>query len=143
MKKLSVLALAVCTLSVAVPATAGTAKYKGDIDPSGRLAFSVEKAAGKVKVDKLNWSVLPVDCNGTPGTTSGGLSFRVPVKQGSFHAAAVLGDPDNPEAKADIRGKLTAKAASGTISVSGTKTPLDTGKDSNCRSGSLDWTASR
>lgn len=143
MKKISILASLALLLCMAAPATAGTSKYRGDIDPSGRIAFKVVKAAGKQKVDKLKWAKLPVRCDGKKETTSNGLGFKVRVKDGVFDASAVLGDAANPDAKAEIHGELNGHDATGTIKVSGKKLPLDGGLTGDCRSGKLDWSASR
>jgi hypothetical protein len=143
MKKMSILAALACLLCMAAPATAGTTKYTGDVDPSGRIAFKLVKESGKQKVDKLKWAKLPVRCDGKKETTSNGLGFKVRATGGEFHATAILGDASDPDAKAEISGQITGKAATGTIKVSGTKLPLDGGLTGECRSGKLDWSAAR
>ncbi|MBA2522720.1 MAG: hypothetical protein H0V25_05250, partial [Solirubrobacterales bacterium] len=98
---------------------------------------------GKQKVAKVAWTAIPVDCGGQVRATSGSLTYKVRVKKHEFSAKAVLGDPDNPKAKANIHGTLSGKTAAGRISLSGTELPLDQGNSSDCRSGKLSWSASR
>jgi hypothetical protein len=144
MKKFSILASLACLLCMAVPATAGqTIKYRGDIDPSGRIAFKLVKGGGVQKIDKLKWKKLPVRCEGSKQTTTNGLGFSVKVVEHEFEAVAVLGDSKAPDAKAEITGTLKGGDASGTIKVSGKALPLDGDLTGRCRSGKLDWSASR
>ena len=143
MKRLSIAAAAVCLLWVAVPAEAGTSRYRGDVDPSGRLRFKVVKAHGTQRVSKLKWAKLPVRCNGKRETTSNGLNFRIRVKDGAFDAEAVLGKTSDPDAKAEVHGELRGHRATGTIEVKGKRLPLDGGVTGDCRSGELDWSAGR
>ena len=144
MSKLSMLVV-VCALALAATASAGTSRYRGEVDPSGRLKFKLDKDAGKRRVLDLKWTAVPVDCGARKLASSGRLVFRVPVKRsGAFHAEAVLGDKDEPDAKAEIRGTIDGRDARGRIALSGTKLPID-GRDSgaDCASGKLGWTASR
>lgn len=143
MRRLLILAVVALSLSLAATAAAGKSKYAGDIDPSGEIAFTLKKKNSKVAVLKLRWSALPVNCGGTADTTSGGLSFAVPVVKKAFKARAVLGKPSKPEAKARIDGKLAGKKASGKITLEGSKLPLDSGGSGDCRSGKLDWSAAK
>ncbi len=143
MRKLSALVVVACLCYVVASADAGTSKFRGEIDPSGRLSFMLEKKAGKRRVVKLKWTNLPVTCKGKRRKTTGGLTFKVRVKGGSFATSAVSGDPDDPDASAEISGKVGRRRASGKIKVSGGKLALTNDKDGNCRSGKLGWSASR
>lgn len=145
MKKLGVLAIVVCAVAVAATATAGTSKYRGTIDPSGRLSFKLEKKRGKQRVINLVWASLPVTCKGGKAATTGGhLNYRVAVRNGVFHASAFLGNEKNPNAEADVRGKIKGRKASGRITVDGRKLPIaGSSKGAKCASGKLKWTAAR
>ena len=143
MKKLSILAVVVCMLSVAATAQAGKSKYAGPIDPAGEIAFTLKTTQSKANILKLRWNALPVTCAGAAETTSGTLSFAVPVRNKAFKARAVIGSSDKPEAEAKIAGQLSGKNASGTISLSGSALPVDSGGTADCSSGRLKWTASR
>jgi hypothetical protein len=144
MKKTSMIAALACLLCMAVPAAAdSTTKYRGDIEPSGRIAFKLEKGGGIQKVDALKWNKVPVDCKGKKETTSNRLGFKVRVKEGDFEATAILGDAEDPDATVEIAGTLSGKTASGTIRIKGQALPLDGGLTGKCRSGKLDWSAIR
>ena len=146
MRRTTISCAAVC-LALVTPTIADASKkeYDGKIDPSGTVSFTLRKQDGKLDVLKFAWDALPVDCNGTPHTTDGKLSYAIPVKDNKFKARAVLGeDPDAPDARAVIKGKLKGKRnAEGTIEVDGRKLPTEDGKTHNCESGLLDWKASR
>jgi hypothetical protein len=144
MKKLTIVAAVACLLCLAVPAAAeNTFKYRGDIDPSGRIAFKLLKGGGVQKIDALKWHHVPVDCKGKQRTTSNRLGFKVRVKEKAFEATAILGDADDPDATVEINGTLGKGKASGWIRVKGQALPLDGGLTGKCRSGKLDWEAIR
>jgi hypothetical protein len=143
--KRTVIGCVIACVAMLAPAVADASKkqYAGSIEPSGEISFTLRKQNGKLDVLKLAWTNLPVDCNGEPNTTSGKLSFAVPVKDHKFKARAVLGDPQSPEARAVIKGELKGKRhAEGTIEVNGSHLPTDDGGSGNCESGRLDWSAS-
>lgn len=142
MKRLSILVGIACMLVTAASAMAATRKYSGPIAPSGTLSFNLKSANGQKEILKLSWEDLPVNCAGGPNVSSGGLSFAVPLIKKGFKARAVLGNPDNPRAEAKIDGRVTARKASGTISLQGSKLPIPGGAD-DCQSGKLTWTATR
>ena len=145
MRKTTISCAAVC-LALVVPTVADASKkeYSGKIDPSGTVSFTLRKQDEKRDVLKFAWADLPVDCMGDPDTTDGKLSFAIPVKDKKFKARAVLGDPDAPDARAVVKGKLKGKRrAVGTIEVDGRKLPTSDGGSRNCESGLLDWKASR
>src|SRR5205085_2440661 len=114
MKRTSMIAATACLLCMAVPAAAdSTIKYRGDIDPSGRIAFKLEKGGGVQKIDALKWNKVPVDCKGKKQTTSNRLGFKVKVVEGDFEATAILGDADDPDATVEIAGTLTGRRRAG------------------------------
>jgi uncharacterized alpha/beta hydrolase family protein len=145
-KKLSIVAAAGCALALAAPATADqTIKYKGKADPGGRVAFKLVKGGGKKQIDKFKWAKIPVDCGGKGDqTTSNKLGFMVKVKANkTFSTKAVLGPTSDPEAKVKIEGSVAGKSATGTMHIRGKALPLDNGKTGDCKSGLVDWNASR
>ena len=145
MRRTTIGCIAAC-LAMLVPTVADASKrdYAGKIDPSGTVSFTLRKKDGQRDVLRFAWDQLPVQCNSKPYSTDGKLSFAIEVKDRKFKARAVLGDPDKPDARAVIKGKLKGKRrAVGTIEVDGSKLPTNDGETRNCESGLLDWKASR
>lgn len=144
MKKTITICIVACVALLA-PAAANASKksYSGSVEPSGTLSFKLKSKNGNKDVVKLAWRDLPVDCSGEAKTSDGGLSFEVPIKNDGFKAIAVLGSKDDPEARAVIIGSFKGRSADGTIELSGSKLPTNDGNSGNCRSGKLDWKASR
>jgi hypothetical protein len=127
-------------LALAAPAAAKTLDFQGPIGPSGAISFTVKGTKSKAKVVDLKWYRLPVDCGGSDDTSTGALSYSVPLKQGKFSADAVLGNPNHPKAEAIITGKVNGKKSHGTILVRGSKLPI-AGGTGDCESGKHPWNA--
>lgn len=130
-----------------MPASVGAAtkEYTGTIDGGGTVNFKIKKTKNGSKVKDFQFATFPVDCTGGPNTASGHVTFSPKVKHKKFEIHAVAGNPQNPDARLDITGKLTSGGnAEGTIKVDGSNLEVDTPPDShdNCTSEKADWTAS-
>jgi hypothetical protein len=137
--------VAVSAVALAVPGSAGAgqgkSKYTGGFVPTGDLSFVVKKAKNGKKVFNFKWAEFPLDCQGTPETSSNKLSFSVRVKDKKFSAQAV-DNQDNPGALLKLKGQFTGKTlADGTMSIEGKKVPVDSGGRKKCDSGQVSWSA--
>lgn len=137
------MATAACTLLLAAPAAAKTREYQGQIDREGAISFGVKGKKDRAKVVDLEWFRLPVECGrkGKPDSSTGTLTFKVPVEDGKFDAYAVYGNKKHPKAEAIIKGKINGDRAHGTIIVRGSKLPVNDAGVGNCDSGRQPWNA--
>jgi hypothetical protein len=145
MRKLIAIA-AVSAVALSVPGSAGAGqgktKYFGAFQPTGELSFVLKKANNGKKIFNFKWAGFPLDCQGTPRTSSDKLSFAVRVKDRQFQTRAV-DDENDPGALLKLKGELRGKTlADGTMSIEGNKVPVDDGGRRKCDSGTVSWTAS-
>ena len=144
MKKLVAFA-AVVAVALAAPTAVGAGqgktKYLGQFESSGDLSFVVKKTKNGKKVFNYKWEGFPLDCRGTPETSSSNLTFSVKVKNKKFETQAV-DDQQNPGALLKLKGELNGKTeANGTMSIEGKNVPVDSGGRKKCDSGKVGWTA--
>ena len=147
MRKLIAMA-AVSAVALAAPGSAGAGqdrtKYVGAFEPTGSVSFVVKKTNNGKKVFNFEWAGFPLDCRGTPETSSDGLTFAVPVKQGEFKTSAADTDNrGNVDALLKLGGEFASRtSASGTMRIEGKEVRIDGGGRKNCDSGRVDWVAS-
>lgn len=147
MNRITVTATCIAVCAALLLPSAALAKkkdYLGAVQPSGEIAMTLKKSkSGKKSILNLDWDQVPVTCKGgTQKTSSGAFTFKVPVKQNEFTGRGVLGNPNNPDARAVIKGKIkTAKKIKGNIRLDGKKLPVDQGGTDNCDSERLRWKA--
>lgn len=130
-----------CALTLATPAAAKTRHYQGPIGPSGAIEFGVKGKGDRARVVDLQWYRLPVECGRNDDTSTGTLTFEVPVESRKFNAYAVYGNPKRPKAEAIIKGRINGKRAHGTIIVRGSKLPVIDAGVGDCDSGKHPWNA--
>lgn len=130
-----------CALAVAAPAQGKVRDYQGPIGSAGAIEFGVKGKGDRAKVVDLRWYRLPVECGRKDDTSTGTLTYKVPVEDGKFSANAVYGNPKRPKAEAIIEGKINGSKAHGTIIVRGTKLPVTDAGVGNCDSGKDPWNA--
>jgi len=145
MRKLIAIA-AVSAVALAVPGSAGAGqektKYLGSFEPTGDMSFVLKKANNGKKIFNFKWVGFPLDCRGTPETSSSRLLFAVEVENKEFKTRAVDNE-DNPGALLKLKGELQGRTlADGTMSIEGRNVPVDGGGRKKCDSGTLDWSAS-
>ena len=157
MKRISVVGVVVALCALLLMATVAssastTKKYSGDIEKGGTVDFTVKttKRPGKPrrsKVVKFVFEGLVVQCQAPPSTdsTSGNITFSVPVRNRKFQINAVVGDPNDPNASLKVKGEQTGpRKFKGTIRVHGTDVALDSSADTgNCESTTQSWDAKR
>ena len=144
--------LAVLVLALAVPANAAAGKhtYSGAFEAaSGSIAFKLKKTKAtkrkrkKTTVRRFAFREVPVTCEGASGTTTGHLTFGMPVIKKRFGASADDGNGSNVRVKGTLKQK--GKRTVGTLRVFG-DVPLDpegTERGTNCATGKLAWEARR
>jgi hypothetical protein len=145
MRKLIAFA-AVVAVALGAPAAIGAGqgkkKYFGGFESSGALSFVVKKTEGGKRVFNFKWEDFPLDCKGTPETSSSNLSFSVKVENKKFETRAVDNQQD-PGALLKLKGQLVGKsAANGSMSIEGKDVPVDSGGKKSCESGKVGWGAS-
>jgi hypothetical protein len=145
MRKLIAIA-AVSAVALAAPGSAGAGqdkkKYVGGFEPTGDMSFVLKKANNGKKIFNFKWVGFPLDCRGTPETSSSKLLFAVEVENREFKTRAV-DDENDPGALLKLKGELKGMTlAEGTMSIEGKNVPVDGGGRKKCDSGILDWTAS-
>jgi hypothetical protein len=138
---------AVCAVGLVAPATVGAAtkEYTGTIAGGGSVGFKIKSGQNGSKVKGFGFATFPVGCTGGPNTASGHVTFAPKVKNRKFEIHAVAGDPNHPDARLDVTGKLKSGGnVEGTIKVEGKNLEVDNPPDShaNCESEKADWTAS-
>lgn len=138
-----VAATAACALLLAAPATAKKREYQGPIGPSGAISFAVKGKKQRMRVVDLAWYRLPVECGkrNKRDSSTGTLTFSVPVKRHRFSAYAVYGKKKRPKAEAIIKGRIKGGRAHGKIIVRGSRLPVDDARSGNCDSGKHRWNA--
>lgn len=141
--RLAAVGAAACALLLAAPAAAKTREYQGPIGPSGAISFAVKGKKNRAKVVDLEWFRLPVECGrkDKEDSSTGTLTFEVPVEDGKFDAYAVYGNKNRPKAEAIIKGRINGDRAHGTIIVRGSKLPVNDAGIGNCDSGKHPWNA--
>lgn len=131
-----------CGLTLASPAAAKPREFQGPIGPSGAISFDLKGKGERARVLDLEWYRLPVDCaKGKKDTSTGTLTYKVPVEDGKFSANAVYGNKNHPKAEAIIRGRINGERAHGTIIVRGSKLPVNDAGVGDCDSGKHPWNA--
>ena len=144
MRKLVALAGAIAvalSAPTAVGAGQGKTKYFGEFVPAGDLSFVVKKTENGKRVFNYKWAGFPLDCRGTPETSSSNLNFSVKVENKRFETQAV-DDQQDPGALLKLKGELNGQSsANGTMSIEGRNVPVDSGGKKKCDSGKVDWTA--
>ena len=136
-------ATTLCALLLAAPAAAKESEFRGPIGPSGAISFTVKGKKERTKVVDLAWYRLPVECGSKdkPDSSTGTLTFKVPVEDGKFSAYAVYGNKKRPKAEAIVKGRINGERAHGTIIVRGSKLPVSGAGVGNCDSGKHPWNA--
>jgi hypothetical protein len=143
--------LAVVVLALALPAHAAAAKrsYSGAVDAaSGSIEFTLKKRKATKKrpkttsVRRFSFDQVPVTCDGMPGTTTGHLTFGMPVIDKRFGAGADDGEGSNVRVRGTLKQK--GKRTVGTLRLFG-DVPLDPDgqRGTNCTTGKLRWKAQR
>jgi hypothetical protein len=132
---------ALAALLIAATALAAATTYRGAIkaDPKSSVALQVERSGGQRQMRSFVAKDFLISCRTTDARLeSATISGRVRVdSKGRFK---VTGSSRGQELK--VTGKLTGrKHAKGTVSYAG-PTIVD-GQRQSCRSGKLDWRASR
>ena len=126
MRKLFALTGAIVVALVA-PATVGAAAkvYVGEFETSGEVQFKVKKTNDGKKIKEFDWFQFPLDCQGTPNTSTNGLSFAPKVKNNKFEAVGIA-DSNGLDAKLKVTGTLKGSGqAKGTLEIDGKKVPVD------------------
>ena len=134
-------ATAACALAIAAPAEAKVRDYQGPIGSAGAIEFSVKGKGDRAKVVDLGWYRLPVECGKKEDSSTGTLTYKIPVEDGEFTANAAYGNPKHPKAEAIIKGKINGSKAHGTIIVRGAKLPVNGAGVGDCDSGKRPWNA--
>lgn len=140
MKRLLVFGTAAVIAFSAGTATAGTAKYSGQLNgqADSAVTFKVKKKKGVRKVKNVLVKRIPIECSGG-GTYYLDFELDGPgkVKDGSFKLKG--GDAFFTLV---FEGALSGKSAAGTARYSGF-TELPDAETQGCDSGEVPWTASR
>jgi hypothetical protein len=141
------LSSAVLTVVVAVPvavaaALPGRARYVGKTDQGSAVSLRLTSDAKYVKRMRIHY---PVTCdNGRSGNTyTDILNARVRRDRSFSGAGTYQGSGDDSENKFKVSGKLSARSASGTFSLTATGTPAAGSDPVRCATGVLSWHASR
>ena len=140
MKRLLAFGVAAAIAFSSGTATAGSAKYSGQLDAQAgsAVSFKVKKKKGVRRVKNVLVERITIECSGGgayyvdfaldgPGKVKGG-SFK--LKGGDAFFTLVF------------EGRLTGRSASGTARYSGL-TELPDADTQTCDSGAVPWTASR
>lgn len=133
----------IVALAVAAPASAATRDYQGGIGQSGAISFSVKGKGDRTKVIDLEWYRLPVDCGKKDDTSTGTLTYAVSIDRKGKFATDAISPPGakHPKAEAIITGKVNGSRAHGTITVRGSKLPVNDAGSGDCDSGKQPWNA--
>jgi hypothetical protein len=120
----------------------GGAKYSGKVDDGTRVRLTLSKNAGRVKQMRIDYKV---SCN--DGT--GGKTFTVirnprvradaTFKGSGKYQGSVGGDTN----RFKVAGKLSAKRATGTFSLTSVGSPASVQGPVRCKTGQLHWRATR
>jgi hypothetical protein len=142
------LSSAVLTVVVAVPiavaaALPGSAKYVGKTDQGSGVTLRLTSDARYVKRMRIHYAVT---CdNGRSGKTYTDILNAKVRRDNRFSGAGTYqGSGDGSENKFKVAGRLSARKASGTFSLTATGTPPADGSDPvRCETGVLSWHAPR
>jgi hypothetical protein len=132
-------------VALVAPATVGAAAkvYVGEFETSGEVQFKVKKTDHGKKIKEFDWFEFPLNCQGTPKTSTNGLSFAPKVRNNRFEAVATaIGD--GLDAKLKVTGTLKGSGkAKGTLEIDGDKVPVNEAPSPDkCSSPRTSWTAS-
>jgi hypothetical protein len=126
-------------LAVTLP---GSAKYAGKVRDGTRVRLTLSKNAGHVKQMRIDYKV---SCdNGTGGRTytvirNPRVRANATFKGSGKYQGSVGGDTNWFK----VSGKLTAKKATGTFSLTSVGTPAGVQGKVRCKTGLLHWRAAR
>lgn len=136
------------TFVLAVPASApgAVSRFAGEFEAGGELQFNRVTTNKGQTVNNFKFEQVAITCRSGPNTTTGGLTFRIPVRRGGkFRTSAVrLDNQGRVLAQLRIAGRFKGpRSASGVMRVSGSKVPVDSGGGARCDSGRLRWSVQR
>jgi hypothetical protein len=124
-------------LAGAAEALPGGARYVGDTDDGGAVLVRLNSNAGRVKRMRIHYTVTCSDHQDRKPTYTDILDARL-RKDGTFSGSGSYeGSQGHDLNKFKVSGKVTARKAHGTFSLT------STAGDVSCKTGKLTWSAKR
>jgi hypothetical protein len=137
----ALVALVVVPFAVAA-ALPGGAKYAGKSDDDHAVTLRLSGDAKRVKRLRVNYTVTCDD--GQSGDTYTDILNAKVRSDHSFRASGMYtGSGDGSENVFKATGKLSARKATGTFSLTATSKPDDAGNVVKCKTGKLTWSVKR
>jgi hypothetical protein len=136
-RSIAISAASFALLAGAADALPGGARYAGETDDGGAVTVRLSSDAGRVKRMRIHYTVTCNDDRERKPTYTDILDARL-KKDGTFSGSgSYMGSVGNDLNKFKVSGKVTARKAHGTFSLT------STAGDVRCKTGKLTWSAKR
>jgi hypothetical protein len=136
---LAVFAAVPLTVAAALP---GGATYVGTTGDDHAVMVHLTGDAKRVQRMRIHYTVT-CDDGGAGDTYTDVLNPRIRSDHTFRGSGVYRGSGDGSENTFKVTGKLSARKASGTFSLTATGTPQGNGKTVHCKTGKLTWQATR